>query len=300
MFKNKQKQKEEGITLVALIVTIIVLIIMAAVTIITFTETGLLKTVSKGTENYVNAQEYEQRVMNNIAETANGVVRNITEGVTGIDPVDPENPNVPEEPDEDIVETEYELRVYTKVGMEEFRDRVNNGETFEGKTIYLMRDIDLEGNNNNIWEPIGDFDNNISFKGTFNGNYHTISNLYYRGNSLRCVSLFGYNCGTIQNVVLENIDIYNSRSNGTSGSITTGIVAFNEGNINNCGVSSGTIANENMGAQGYNVCSNVAGICGGTRSGEITNCYNKANLYSYSPKNDGQHYLGRNYCRHWT
>jgi len=55
---SKLKIKEEkGITLVALIITIIVLIILAAVTIITFTDSGLLETASKGTQNYANAQK---------------------------------------------------------------------------------------------------------------------------------------------------------------------------------------------------------------------------------------------------
>lgn len=70
---------EKGITLVALIITIIVLIILAAVTIITFTETGLLQTASKGAENYANAQNYEQKIMDNIDKKANDIVKNIAD-----------------------------------------------------------------------------------------------------------------------------------------------------------------------------------------------------------------------------
>ena len=39
-----------------------------------------------------------------------------------------------------------------------------------------MADIDLEGNVNDQWEPIGD--DTIQFKGTLEGNRHLISNLY--------------------------------------------------------------------------------------------------------------------------
>ena len=69
---------EKGITLVALIITIIVLLILAAVTIFAFTKSGLLKTTSKGTESYANAQEYEKQIMNNIDKKVDDVVKNIT------------------------------------------------------------------------------------------------------------------------------------------------------------------------------------------------------------------------------
>ena len=89
--------KEEGITLVALIITIIVLIILAAVTIFAFTETGLLQTASKGTENYVNAQEYEKQIMDNIDNHAKDVVKNIADVQEGNEAGE-ENPPILEEP----------------------------------------------------------------------------------------------------------------------------------------------------------------------------------------------------------
>lgn len=50
---------------------------------------------------------------------------------------------------------------------------VNSGKNFSGKTVNLDADIDLSGYN---WTPIGTSSTN-SFKGTFNGNNHVISNL---------------------------------------------------------------------------------------------------------------------------
>ena len=55
----------------------------------------------------------------------------------------------------------------------------NSGVTFEGKTVELITDIDI---NNNNWLPIGryDSDNAVTYRpflGTFNGNGHVIKNL---------------------------------------------------------------------------------------------------------------------------
>lgn len=75
---------ENGITLVALIITIIVLIILAAVTIITFTDSGLLNTAVEGTQNYANAQKTEQNIMENIDKFANKVLQNIADIQNGI------------------------------------------------------------------------------------------------------------------------------------------------------------------------------------------------------------------------
>lgn len=53
-----------------------------------------------------------------------------------------------------------------------FRDNVNAGNTFAGKTIELTADIDL---NNTEWTPIGT--NEHPFSGSFDGQNHTVSNL---------------------------------------------------------------------------------------------------------------------------
>ena len=53
-----------------------------------------------------------------------------------------------------------------------FAAEVNCGNTCEGKTVKLLADIDLE---NDDWTPIGT--STYSFKGTFDGNGKTISNL---------------------------------------------------------------------------------------------------------------------------
>ena len=89
---------------------------------------------------------------------------------------------------------------------------------FAGKTITLMTDIDLGANGASglKWPMIGDGDNK-PFRGTFNGNGHTISNVYVNNNygtgsdeagltikSPRVAGLFGVNGGTIQNLTVQN------------------------------------------------------------------------------------------------
>ena len=80
---------------------------------------------------------------------------------------------------------------------------VNAGDTFEGsydfagKTITLGADIDLSAygkkyNNGRGWIPIGHNTNSTGyFKGTFDGNNHTISNLYINNKSYTHTGLFG-------------------------------------------------------------------------------------------------------------
>lgn len=94
---------------------------------------------------------------------------------------------------------------------------VNEGNTFEDKTIKLGDDIDLD---NMEWTPIGISSIGMSsapFKGTFDGNGHTISNLLINGNS-NDVGLFGYTTdGEIKDLTIENAQV--------SGRLNVGVVA---------------------------------------------------------------------------
>lgn len=155
-----------------------------------------------------------------------------------------------------------------------FRDKVNSGLTYEGKTINLLKDIDLGsvcGANINgqeiSWEPIGT--DKTYFKGIFDGNYHTISRLYYNSNAYNWVGLFAQNGGTVQNLILDNVKIhaYGSR-------LMVGGIAGCEGTIINCGVNSGDITSS---GSEYIMTGGIAG-----RMAKTLNCYNKANITSYS------------------
>lgn len=123
---------------------------------------------------------------------------------------------------------------------------------FAGKTITLMTDIDLGANGASglKWPMIGDDDDN-PFRGTFNGNGHTISNVYVNNNHgtgsdeaglsikmPRVAGLFGVNEGTIQNLTVQNgyflgighhrLPIYNDID------CAGAIAGVNNGTIENC------------------------------------------------------------------
>ena len=62
-----------------------------------------------------------------------------------------------------------------------FRDLVDAGTTFEGKTVTLAADIDLAGK---LFNPIGGgwaYNGGKTFNGTFDGGNHTIYNIYVNG-----------------------------------------------------------------------------------------------------------------------
>ncbi len=75
---------------------------------------------------------------------------------------------------------------------------VNEGNTYQGKYIELVADIDLSGA---LWNPIGTLDH--PFCGNFNGNGFTISNIkltdYKYSPNVMIAGLFGVNKGTIAN-----------------------------------------------------------------------------------------------------
>ena len=87
---------------------------------------------------------------------------------------------------------------------------VNLGNTFRGKTVVLINDIDLE---NKEWTPIGK-SLEKSFQGTFEGGWHTVSNLKVTGANEN-VGLFGYAADAeIRNLTVTEADISGSRNVG--------------------------------------------------------------------------------------
>ena len=119
---------------------------------------------------------------------------------------------------------------------------VNNGEHFDGKTIKLGADINLNGHK---WTPIGYDETNtkdIYFAGTFDGQGHMILNMtvnvtdYHQYSSDSFASgLFGYVSGaTIKNVMLAlscSVASYNELVGGIVGSAKNTMID----NVRNCG-----------------------------------------------------------------
>ena len=87
---------------------------------------------------------------------------------------------------------------------------VNEGNNFSGKTIKLGADIDLGGKE---WTPIGNSTN--KFEGVFDGDEHTITNLYVNKPNSTHQGLFGYIKGTgYTNCLVTDLNLTNVNVTG--------------------------------------------------------------------------------------
>ncbi len=122
-------------------------------------------------------------------------------------------------------------------GLKAFQASVNSGEAFDNVYFKLEKDIDLAADAVSLmsadvtpnWEPIGTKEN--PFKGTFDGNGKTISNLIVVGEANQ--GYFGY----ADNATIKNINIENATVTGTD---CVGAVAgqvYSTSTIENCHVS---------------------------------------------------------------
>ena len=102
-----------------------------------------------------------------------------------------------------VEENGNEVTILNAGGLKLLAAKVNAGDTFEGKTVKLGANIDL---NNENWTPIGYWE---TFNGTFDGQNYTVKNLKHHGTEEDCyVGLFGYtDNATIKNLIIENVDL---------------------------------------------------------------------------------------------
>ena len=173
-----------------------------------------------------------------------------------------------------IYSSDYAL-IGTAEQLKNFATLVNSGVTnAKGK---LIADIDLAGDDDNQWTPIGTDAN--KYNGTFDGQGFTIKNLYYK-QQVEGVGLFGFaNSGAyIKNVRVEGT-VDNSTNgagagNGGTQTCAGGIIGKSyEATVLNCSFSGNVIS--------Y---SNVGGLVGwGTAT--IVNCYNEGTVMFHSTAN---------------
>ena len=135
-------------------------------------------------------------------------------------------------------------------------NEVSIGKNYAGQTVTLMQDLDLSGVDN--FQPIG-LSSVLSFKGCFDGNHKTISNLKINATQQN-VGLFGYlgRNSNVKDLTLDNCTITSTQSR------VGGIAGYTDGNISGCTVS-GSITGTG----------NVAGIVAYIDSGvsaPLTNC----------------------------
>ena len=154
-----------------------------------------------------------------------------------------------------LAEDKPDLEIGTLAELQAFAADVTNGkELYKDKTVVLTADIDASGE---TWSPIGSTADNKTFRGTFDGQGHTVT-LAIKS-SERYMAMFRYNHGTIKNVkVAGSITCstaaagYNAmlcawnKSDGVidscineaacslSGASSAALVANNQGIVKNC------------------------------------------------------------------
>lgn len=106
--------------------------------------------------------------------------------------------------------------IYSKSDLYRFAEMVNDGTTFEGKTVTLADDIDLEGSE---WIPIGKSTTSypgVTFKGVFDGNNKTISNFVATDTTenYAAAGLFGTANNEIKNLTVKGATITSSHYAG--------------------------------------------------------------------------------------
>ena len=188
------------------------------------------------------------------------------------------------------------VTINNKAELIAFRDAVNSGYSYEGKTVTLNADIDLAGI---AWLPIGNVyrdnagktGNIVGFAGTFDGGNHTIKNLSNNGFSVDGLAsgrnkssvgstnevvfgLFGcvYNA-TIKNLTVNaNIDDAGSEYTGDAVAAIVGFAYGTELTIENCKATGSVKAYDNVGGIiGYSKVQ-AGGIV------TLTNCTNEATV----------------------
>lgn len=297
-------KNKKGITLISLVVTIIVLIILAAISInLILGDNGLItkaKRTQEATEQE-NAKEklelelgkllieketgtaYNDEILNNYLTEKGFLVKDDTVILNGWKfRIDKSIPKIIEnlgknEEDEEIQNI---ITISTKESLESFRNQVNKGISYEGKTIKLMNDINLnEGkyvknedgsisfnSDAEQWTPIGTIEN--PFKGTFDGQGHTIKGIYINDETKNTQGFIGQNTGGIvKNLTLdEGTIIAGYRIGGATGRTNDGTI---ENVINKMNISSKSVNDKNE---------SIVGGISGSAIGNFKNCINYGNI----------------------
>ena len=289
----KKTKENNGITLIALVVTIVVLLILAAVSISTLTgDNGIITRADDAKASTEKAQEKEglEIAVLSISDTLEIKKEDLEKGIkkqfgsskdfTVTDNQDGSflvNMNDTKrlyyiDDTEEVITEDNILKIGTEEELREFSDDVNNGNTYKGWYVYLENDIALDISEE--WTPIGTYINsntvvsdetNKPFKGIFDGRGHIIDGLKITSKE-KGKGLFGIvNNGKIKNIEIgENCDINAGLSYGS----ITGY-AYNGTIIQNCNNKANIKADSN----------NIGGIVGvSSENCIVKNCYNTANI----------------------
>ena len=151
-----------------------------------------------------------------------------------------------------------------------FAQLVNGGNTDQNTKAVLTADIVvntgvLKADGNladdtsgfTSWTPIGNYNN--QYTGTFDGQGHTISGLYFNDSSTSYVGLFGC-LGS--NGEIKNVGVIGSYLRGDVS--VGGVFGFNEGGTITGSYNAGTVSGKTY----------VGGVCAVNKGGKIIGCYN--------------------------
>ncbi len=117
-------------------------------------------------------------------------------------------------------DTDTEFTLTSAAQLAGLAELVDGGNTFEGKTVLLNCDIDMEMLDDNgepiSFDPIGSYQENKPFYGTFDGQGHTISNVYQNGWALANGYWDGDDWGMGLFALMENATVKNLTLEGSS------------------------------------------------------------------------------------
>ena len=151
-----------------------------------------------------------------------------------------------------------------------------NGQSYSGQTVYLDVDVDLGGRNFADGVLSGGYNDSNRFKGTFDGQNHTITGFKMVSSDHRVAMFRTTENATFRNLNFESVFIDdNSDSNHKNGfAVLSGYHGTGSLTFENVHVNSGNI-------YGYNYAGALVGEIGANSSGNsvtLTNCSNGANI----------------------
>lgn len=135
-------------------------------------------------------------------------------------------------------DTDTEFTLSTAEALAGLAELVDNGNNFAGKTIKLDADMDFYAEDENgdpiSFEPVGSFSDDKAFEGTFDGQGHTISNLYQNGWALANGYWDGPEYGMGLFSLVENATIKNVNFDGASLPTEANIIGVVAGGAADC------------------------------------------------------------------
>jgi len=166
--------------------------------------------------------------------------------------------------------------ISSKADLVKLAEKVNGGEGYSGKFFKLTADIDL---NNEEWTPIGNAKAN-PFRGSFDGNSKTISNLKINALDQVGAGLFGWVNGSksIENLNLLNVDVTAKSSVGSFVGTTINSYTFKNIHADNVTITGNYKVGGLIGEGYFKAVDCSVGYAESTHTNYVTGNYKEANL----------------------